>query len=116
MVKGKLILICQCGGEFVKKDDGSMLYTGGDANAVDITRETPFEDLKRELAEMWNLDPTTVSMRYFLSGNRRTPINLKNDKDLKRMMEFHKDSVSTDIFLFGKEGFPQDVVNSHATR
>ncbi|KAL9685612.1 hypothetical protein QQ045_023063 [Rhodiola kirilowii] len=116
MGKGKLILICQYGGEFIKKDDGIMLYTGGDANAINITRETPFEDLKLELAEMWNLDTKSVSIKYFLSGNRRTLINIRNEKDLKRMMEFHKDFVSTDLFVFGKEGFSQDALNSYTAR
>ncbi|XP_022749618.1 uncharacterized protein LOC111299020 isoform X2 [Durio zibethinus] len=53
MVRGKLILICQSGGEFVTKDDGSLSYAGGEAHALDISPETVFDDLKYKLAETY---------------------------------------------------------------
>lgn len=72
MARRKLILICQFGGEFVTNEDGSMSYTGGEAHAIDINCETVFEDLKLKLAEMWNLECNSISIKYFLPGNRQT--------------------------------------------
>lgn len=105
MVRGKLILICQHGGEFETKDDGSMSYAGGEAHALDISPETGFDDLKYKLAEKCNLELKSLAIKYFLPGNRRTLITLSNEKDLKRMCDFHKDSVTADVFLTGKAGF-----------
>ncbi|KAF8389146.1 hypothetical protein HHK36_025839 [Tetracentron sinense] len=89
MARRKLILICQSGGEFVTSDDGSLSYTGGDAHALDINHDTRFDDLKLELSEMWNSDIKTMSIKYFLPGNRKTLITLSSDKDLRRMIDFH---------------------------
>jgi hypothetical protein len=111
MARGKLILICQSGGEFVTNEDGSMSYTGGEAHAVDINRETLFNDLKLKLAEMWNLEYNSLSIKYFLPGNRRTLINLSNDKDLKRMYDFHGSSVTADVFVIGRAGFDCEALN-----
>lgn len=87
------------------KDDGSMSYTGGDAHAVDINHETLIDDLKLKLAEMCNLEYKSLSIKYFLPGNRRTLITLSSDKDLKRMYEFHGNAVTADVFVMGKAGF-----------
>lgn len=111
MGKGKLILICQCGGEFVKNDDGSLKYNGGEAQAVNIDSETLFDDLKLKLAEVCNLDFKTVVVKYFLPGNTRTLINLSNDKELKRMLDFHGKSVTAEVFVTGTVGFDRDVLN-----
>lgn len=116
MAKGKLILICQSGGEFIAKDDGTLSYVGAEANAVNINHETLFDDLKLKLAEMGNLDQKTISIKYFLPGNRRNLITLRNDKDLKRMIEYHVNSVTADIFVNGKEGFDHDAVKVHTSR
>ncbi|KAE8690955.1 2-diacylglycerol 3-beta-galactosyltransferase family protein [Hibiscus syriacus] len=101
MVRGKLILIFQHGGEFVPKDDGSLSYSGGEAHALDISPETEFDDLKYTLAETCNLEYRSLTVKYFLPGNRRTLITLSNDKDLKRMYDFHGDSVTADVFITG---------------
>ncbi|KAI3464217.1 hypothetical protein Pfo_020880 [Paulownia fortunei] len=116
MAKGKLILICQSGGEFITKGDGTLSYEGGEANAVNINHETLFDDLKLKLAEMSDLDQKTISVKYFLPGNRRNLITLRNDKDLKRMIDFHGNSVTADIFVDGKEGFDHDAMKVHASR
>lgn len=116
MVKGKLILICQSGGELVKNDDGTLTYAGGEAQAVNVNSETVFNDLKLKLAEMCNLDYETVSIKYFLPGNTRTVITLANDKDLKRMLDFHGNSVTAEVFVKGKEGFNRDALNKYNSR
>ncbi|KAM7511582.1 hypothetical protein LguiB_010457 [Lonicera macranthoides] len=118
MGKGKLILICQSGGEFVTSDDGTLSYSGGEANAVNVNCETLFDDLKLKLAEMCNVEYKTIAMKYFLPGNRRNLITLKNAKDLKRMFDFHGNSVTVDIFVMGKEGFDcsaLDIIANRAT-
>ncbi|CAI9766484.1 unnamed protein product [Fraxinus pennsylvanica] len=116
MTKGKLILICQSGGEFITHDDGTLSYEGGEANAVNINQDTSFEDLIMKLAEMSNLDHRTISIKYFLPGNRRNLITLRNNKDLKRMIDFHGHSVTADVFVNGKEGFDRDAIKIHASR
>lgn len=116
MVKGKLILICQSGGEFVNDVDGNLSYKGGEANAVNINQDTPYDDLKIKLAELCNLELTTVSIKYFLPKNRKTLINLRSEKDFKRMVEFHANSVTAEIFVSGKEGFDHDALNTYTER
>lgn len=116
MGKGKLILICRCGGEFVKNDDGSLKYAGGEAQAVNVNLETLFDDLKLKVAEECNLEYKSVSIKYFLPGNTRTLISLANDKDLKRMLDFHGNSVTADIFVMGREGFNHDALNIDTNR
>ncbi|KAM3374531.1 hypothetical protein P3S68_013245 [Capsicum galapagoense] len=116
MVNGKLILICQSGGEFLSDVDGNLSYKGGEANAVNISQDTSYDDLKIKLAEMCNLDLKTVSIKYFLPRNRKTRINLRSEKDFKRMVEFHANSVTAEIFVSGKEGFDRDALNMYTDR
>ncbi|XP_044464210.1 uncharacterized protein LOC123194837 isoform X2 [Mangifera indica] len=110
MVKGKLILICLSGGQFITKDDGSLSYDGGEANAITIYPETAFDDLMLKLAELLSFDHKSLSVKYFLPGNRRTLITLSNDRDLKRMYDFHEDAVTADVFVTGKVGFQREVL------
>lgn len=116
MAKGKLILISQYGGEFVTKDDGTLSYNGGEANAVSINHDTLYDDLKLKIAEMYNLDLKTIALKYFLPGNRRNLITLKNEKDLKRMLDFHGNSVTADVFVSGKQGFEHPALKNDASR
>lgn len=116
MPREKLILICQSGGEFMTNDDGSMSYIGGEAHALDVNHETQFDDLKLKVAEIANLECKTVSIKYFLPGNKRTLISLSNDKDLRRMIEFHQNSVTADVFVMGKEGFNRDNIGMLVNR
>lgn len=113
MGRTKLILICQCFGEFVTNEDGSLSYNGGEAHAVDINGETLFDDLKLKLAEMWNFDYKSLTIKYFLPGNKQTPITLSNDKDLIRMYSFHESSVTADLFITGTPGFDRGALNLH---
>lgn len=116
MARGKLILICQSGGDFVTKDDGTLSYTGGEANATTINHETLFDDLKLEVAETCDLDQKTVSIKYFLPGNKRNLITVKNDKDVKRMIDFHGGSITADVFVTGSAGFDRSALNMNASR
>lgn len=114
MGKGKLILICQSGGKFLTDDDGTMTYTGGEAEAIDINQETSFLDFKLKLAKLWNLDYDSLSLKYFLPGNRRTLITMRQEKDMKRMYDFHLSSVSAEVFVTGQEGFHSQALVSPA--
>ncbi|KAK1417199.1 hypothetical protein QVD17_26323 [Tagetes erecta] len=116
MVKGKLILICQSGGEFVTNDDGTMSYHGGEANAANVTSETPFSDMKLSLAETCNLNQETVTMKYFLPGNKRTLITVKHDKDVKRMIDFHGDAITAEVFVTGTPGFNRSALEMQTNR
>ncbi|XP_024968723.1 uncharacterized protein LOC112508172 isoform X2 [Cynara cardunculus var. scolymus] len=116
MAKGKLILICQSGGEFVTNDDGTMSYNGGEANAANVTSETPFNDLKLQLAEVCNLDQKTVTLKYFLPGNKKNLIVVKNDKDVKRMIDFHGDAITAEVFVMGTAGFDRSTLEMQSNR
>ncbi|KAJ6296283.1 hypothetical protein OIU78_024184 [Salix suchowensis] len=116
MPRGKLILICQSGGEFVTNDDGSLSYNGGEAHALDINLETMFDDLKLKLAEMCNLEYESLSMKYFIPGNKRTLITVSSDKDLKRMFDIHGNSITADVYVMGRKGFKREAYYMHASR
>ncbi|XP_071724502.1 uncharacterized protein [Rutidosis leptorrhynchoides] len=115
MAKGKLILICHSGGDFVTNDDGTLSYNGGEANAINITTETPLNDIKLELAEECNLDQKTVTIKYFLPGNKKNLIIVRNDKDVKRMISFHGDAITAEVFVFGTPGFERPNVEIQST-
>lgn len=102
MGRGKILVICQSGGEFVTDKDGSMSYSGGEAHALDIDSETSLDDLKSEISSMFNLDADAFSIKYFLPRNRRTPITISNDKDLHRMVDYHAESDTTDMYILKK--------------
>ncbi|XP_011017875.1 PREDICTED: uncharacterized protein LOC105121077 [Populus euphratica] len=116
MPRGKLILICQSGGEFVGNDDGSLSYIGGEAHALDINLETVFDDMKLKLAEMCNLEYESLSMKYFIPGNKRTLITVSSDKDLKRMFDIHGNSITADVYVMGREGFKREAYYMQASR
>ncbi|WOL01873.1 hypothetical protein Cni_G10592 [Canna indica] len=99
MAGRQIVAICQSGGEFVRNNDGSMSYSGGEAHAIDIDSEMSLNDLKSEISSMFNLDVDTFSIKYFLPRNKRTPITVSNDKDLRRMVQFHAKSDTTDIYI-----------------
>nr|XP_043622114.1 uncharacterized protein LOC122593734 [Erigeron canadensis] len=111
MAKGKLILICHSGGEFVTNDDATMSYKGGEANAINVTSETLFNDLKLQLAEACNFDQKTLTIKYFLPQNKKTLIILKNDKDVRRMIDFYEDAYTAEVFVTGTPGFEDIAIN-----
>ncbi|CAI9293998.1 unnamed protein product [Lactuca saligna] len=115
MTGKKAIAICQLGGVFKTLDDGSLSYEGGDAHAIDIDENSKYSDFEIEVAEMFNCSPNFMSIKYFLPGNRKTLITISNDKDLQRMMKFHGDSSSIDVYVMMEEVVP-DVSNMPASR
>ncbi|ONK80629.1 uncharacterized protein A4U43_C01F19960 [Asparagus officinalis] len=103
MMADTVVAIVQSGGEFVTKDDGTMSYTGGEAHAVSIKRDILLDDLQSEIAKnMFSIELSTMSIKYFLPFNKRTLITVANDKDLERMMEFHVNSLTIDIYVLNK--------------
>ncbi|XP_015572423.1 uncharacterized protein LOC107260938 [Ricinus communis] len=99
MPTGRLIVICHSGGKFTSASDGSLSYGGGEAHAISINREDKFQELKSEVAEMCNCDPALLTIKYFLPDNRQTLITISSDKDIQRMLDFHEDSKSLDVFV-----------------
>ncbi|PPD81258.1 hypothetical protein GOBAR_DD21831 [Gossypium barbadense] len=114
MATKRVIAVCQSGGEFETDKNGVMLYKGGDAHAIDLDDQTKFDDFKKELAEMFNLNMSTMSVKYFLPGNKKTLISISNDKDLKRLIKFHGNSTTVDVFILMEENVPHDVSNMPA--
>lgn len=112
----KVIAICQLGGAFKTLSDGSLSYDGGDAHAIDIDENSKYNDFQMEIAEMFNCIHSNMSIKYFLPGNRKTLITISNDKDLQRMIKFHGDSSSIDVYIMMEEVVAPDVSNMPASR
>ncbi|XP_042988044.1 uncharacterized protein LOC122315859 [Carya illinoinensis] len=116
MMGKKIIAICQSGGEFETDRDGSLSYRAGDAHAIDIDDQMKFSEFKIEVAEMFNCSIDAMSIKYFLPGNKKTLITVSNDKDLKRMVKFHGDSVTADVYVIMEDFVAPDVSNLPASR
>lgn len=116
MAAKKIIAICQSGGEFVTNKDGTLSYNGGDAYAIDIDQQTQLSDFKSEVAEMFNCAVDTMSIKYFLPGNKKTLITISKDKDLQRMVNFLGDTMTVDIFVMSEEAAARNVSNMPASR
>ncbi|XVF31529.1 hypothetical protein REPUB_Repub16aG0153500 [Reevesia pubescens] len=116
MAAKKIIAICQAGGEFETDKDGSLSYRGGDAHAIDVDDQMKFNDFKMEVSEMFNCSINTMYIKYFLPGNKKTLITVSNDKDLKRMIRFHGDSVTADVYIIMEEVISPDVSNMPGSR
>ncbi|XP_071737034.1 uncharacterized protein [Rutidosis leptorrhynchoides] len=112
----KVIAICQLGGTFKTLSDGSLSYYGGDAHAIDIDENSTYNDFKMEVSEMFNCIYSNVSIKYFLPGNRKTLITISNDKDLQRMIKFHGNCSSIDVYIIIEEGVAPDVSNMPVSR
>ncbi|KAL9360235.1 hypothetical protein Peur_048358 [Populus x canadensis] len=97
------IVICQSGGKFTTASDGSLSYVGGDAHAISVSRETKFDDLRSEMADMWKYGADSMTIKYFLPNNMRTLITISSDKDLQRFLDFHGNSVTVDVFVIKNE-------------
>jgi len=116
MAAMKLIAICQSGGKFLTEKDGCLSYKGGDAHAIDIDDEMKFDEFKVEVAEMFNIRTDSMSIKYFLPGNKKTLITISNDKDLKRMIKFHGSSSTVDIYILFEEVVALEVSNMPGSR
>ncbi|KAJ6928489.1 hypothetical protein NC652_012564 [Populus alba x Populus x berolinensis] len=116
MAEIKIIVICQLGGDFETDKDGTLSYTGGDAHAIDIDDKIKFNDFKLEVAEMFSCNVNTMSLKYFLPGNKKTLITISNDKDLNRMIKFHGDSFTVDIYVILEDNFLPGVSNLPANQ
>ncbi|XP_058102779.1 uncharacterized protein LOC131246548 isoform X5 [Magnolia sinica] len=109
---GKTVAVCQVGGKFLMNNDGSMSYTGGEAHAIPVVPDMKFDEFKSEIAEMCNRDMSTLSIKYFLPSNRRTLITISNDKNMQRMIDFHEDSATIDVFVLDGEVVAQNALKT----
>lgn len=116
MAGKRVIAICQSGGEFETDEDGSLLYRGGVAHAMDIDDQMKYNDFKTEIEEMFNNDLSTMSIKYFIPGNKKTLITISNAKDLKRMIKFHGESSTADIYIIPEVVVAPPVSNTPADR
>ncbi|XP_020593464.1 uncharacterized protein LOC110033740, partial [Phalaenopsis equestris] len=102
MVGGKIVAICQYGGQFVTDGDGSLSYSGGEAHAIDVGPDMLFDEFNTEICNMFNIDITGISIKYFLPNNKKTLITISNDKDLRRMIHFNENATTTDVYILNK--------------
>lgn len=116
MATKKVIAICQAGGQFVTNKDGLLVYTNGDAYAIDIDHDTSLSDFRSELAENFGFSWETMTLKYFLPGNRKTLITISKDKDFKRMVSFSVDAPNVEVFVLPEESKAMIVSNMPASR
>lgn len=112
----KIIAICQSGGEFKTGDDGLLVYDGGEAYAVDVGHGTRLNDLKQELAEMFQYSIDDILIKYFLPGHRKTLISVSREKDLQRMVNFCEDFDQVEVFVINDSGIALNVPNVSGSR
>nr|XP_027185966.1 uncharacterized protein LOC113783964 [Cicer arietinum]XP_027185967.1 uncharacterized protein LOC113783964 [Cicer arietinum] len=116
MAAKKTIAICQSGGKFETEKDGTLSYKGGDAHAMDIDDQMNFIDFKAEIAEMFSFNLRSMSIKYFLPGNKTTLISISSDKDLQRMVKFHRDSITVEIYILIEDVVALEVSTMPASR
>ncbi|GJN20270.1 hypothetical protein PR202_gb07625 [Eleusine coracana subsp. coracana] len=99
---GIVVAICQYGGEFTSGPNGNLIYKGGEAHAVDVTRDMSLESFKDEVSKVFHLDVTDMSLKYFLPNNNRTLITISCDRDLQRMVDFTTNAAQVEVFLISR--------------
>ncbi|XP_066387153.1 uncharacterized protein [Miscanthus floridulus] len=99
---GIVVAICQYGGEFTSGPNGNLTYKGGEAHAVDVTRDMPLESFKDEVSKVFHVDVTDMSLKYFLPNNYRTLITISCDRDLQRMVDFTISAAQVEVFLISR--------------
>jgi zinc finger SWIM domain-containing protein 3 len=107
----QIVAVLQVGGEFKTDDDGQMSYSGGEAHAMHVKSDWTFKTFKHEISStLNNLKLDSYVFKYFLPRNNKTLISISNDKDLKRMVEFHAESETTYIYVMKKADnrYPSD--------
>lgn len=95
----KMIAICQYGGEFVTNEDESLLYSGGEAYAIDLDDNTQLSGFKQEIAETIDSSVDGLLVKYFLPGNKKNLITVSKDKDFQRMVSYYKESDQLEVFI-----------------
>ena len=100
---GVVVAICQYGGEFTSGPNGNLIYKGGEAHAVDLTRDFLLESFKDEVSKVFHVDVTDMSLKYFLPNNNKTLITISCDQDLQRMVDFTISAAQVDVFLISRE-------------
>ncbi|XP_024314002.1 uncharacterized protein LOC100842134 isoform X3 [Brachypodium distachyon] len=99
---GIVVAICQYGGEFTSGPNGNLIYKGGEAHAVDVSREMSLDSFKDEVSKVFHVDVTDMSFKYFLPNNNRTLITISCDKDLQRMVDFTASAAQADVFVISR--------------
>ncbi|XP_014755168.1 uncharacterized protein LOC100825703 isoform X2 [Brachypodium distachyon] len=98
---GIVVAICQYGGEFTSGPNG-LIYKGGEAHAVDVSREMSLDSFKDEVSKVFHVDVTDMSFKYFLPNNNKTLITISCDRDLQRMVEFTASAAQADVFVISR--------------
>ena len=101
--RGTVVAICQYGGEFTSGPNGNLIYKGGEAHAVDLTRDFSLESFKDEVSKVFHVDVADMSLKYFLPNNNKTLITISCDRDLQRMVDFTISAAQVDVFLISRE-------------
>jgi hypothetical protein len=68
-----------------------------------VKSDWTFKMFKHEISStLNNLKLDTYVFKYFLPRNDKTLISISNDKDLRRMVDFHAESETTYIYVMKK--------------
>ncbi|KAA8528159.1 hypothetical protein F0562_035590 [Nyssa sinensis] len=81
-----------------------------------VNNETRFDEFKSEIADMWECDSSSMTLKYFLPNNRRTLITLSSDKDMQNMIDFHEDSSTVDVYVMITQIAATNLTITHCSR
>lgn len=100
----KHILVCRSGAKLVMSEDGSLAYMGGDAYAIGVDDNTRFDELKFEMADMWKLERSSITVKYLLPNTSNNLVTISSDRDIRSMREFYEDCTTVDVYVFSGTG------------
>ncbi|KAL8094420.1 uncharacterized protein LOC141693326 [Apium graveolens] len=106
----KHILVCRSGAKLVMSEDGSWAYMGGDAYAIGVDDNTRFDELKVEMADMWKLDRSSITVKYLLPNTSNNLVTISSDRDIRSMREFYEDSTTVDVYVSGTSSVTSDAL------
>ncbi|XP_074350823.1 uncharacterized protein LOC141690102 isoform X2 [Apium graveolens] len=109
----KHILVCRSGAKLVMSEDGSWAYMGGDAYAIGVDDNTRFDELKVEMADMWKLDRSSITVKYLLPNTSNNLVTISSDRDIRSMREFCEDSATVDVYVSGTSSVTSDALATH---
>ncbi|CAD6252595.1 unnamed protein product [Miscanthus lutarioriparius] len=85
MADGAIVVaICQYGGEFTSGTSGNLIYRGGEAHAVDVTRDSSLEGFKDELCKVFHVDVTDMSLKSIVTHSGATSGSVASGDKRKR--------------------------------
>ncbi|KAE8655301.1 MuDR family transposase, putative isoform 2 [Hibiscus syriacus] len=65
---------------------------------------------------MWNYNPDSLTIKYFIPHNNKSLIKVSNDKNLQHLLDFHGNSATVDIYVLTNENQTSDQLSMSHSR